>query len=288
MMINDRSTEFDRVFGSKGKVTGRDGSVTYGEDLLVCEHFMSLEVNGELAAELSCLADHLKELVFGRLLTEGIIEEPEDVERLFICKKGERAEVVLRPGLSLKPFEKKETIQSAELTESEHTKVRSEAHDSFGIATGRERSCCTGNRQYLAGNRRPERLPEVDVDRNAIFELAEFFKRDGGLHARTFGTHSAYLRTPEGEILGYEDISRHNAIDKAVGTMLLSGADPAGCILFTTGRIPADMVERVIMSGIPVLVSKSVPTDRALALSSEYGLRLICKAWPDSYVEYDS
>ncbi len=258
MMINDRSTEYERVFTSKEKVTARDGKVTYGEELLVCEHFMSLEVNGEPAAELSCLADHLKELVFGRLFTEGIIEGPEDVDRLFICKKGERAEVVLRSGLSLKPFE------------------------------GRERSCCTGNRQYLTGGRGLRRLPEVSIDSNAIFELAEFFKKDPGLHARTFGTHSAYLRIPEGKILGFEDISRHNAIDKAVGTMLLAGEDPAGCILFTTGRIPADMVERVIMSGIPVLVSKSVPTDRALALSAEYGLRLICKAWPDSYTEYST
>ena len=256
MVINDRSIEYERVFESEASVTAPDGSVTYRRDLLVCEHFMSLEVNGEQAAELSCLADHLKELVLGRLLTEGIIEGLDDVESLFICGKGERAEVFLRPGIDLKAFE------------------------------GRERTCCTGNRQYLAGARGFKRLPGVKVDRNAVFELTEFFRRDGDLHAQTAATHSACLRLPSGEMLRFEDISRHNAIDKAVGSMLLSGADPAGCILCTTGRVPADMAEKVIMSGIPVLVSKSVPTDRAVKLSSEYGLRLICRAWPDSYVEY--
>ena len=81
----------------------------------------------------------------------------------------------------------------------------------------------------------------------------------------------------------FEDISRHNALDKAVGHMLLTAADPAGCILYTTGRVPADMVQKAVMAGVPVLVSKSVPTDAAVELAEEYRLQLLCKAWPDSY-----
>lgn len=42
-----------------------------------------------------------------------------------------------------------------------------------------------------------------------------------------------------------------------------------------------DMVEKVIVAGIPVLVSKSVPTAESVELAEEYNLKLICKAWPD-------
>ena len=52
-------------------------------------------------------------------------------------------------------------------------------------------------------------------------------------------------------------------------------------MLFTSGRVPVDMVQKVISAGIPVLVSKSVPTAESVELAREYGLNLVCRAWPD-------
>ena len=85
----------------------------------------------------------------------------------------------------------------------------------------------------------------------------------------------------------FEDIGRHNALDKAVGHMLLNNKEAEGCVLFTTGRVAADMVIKTVASGIPVLVSKAVPTTKALSLAKKYGLKLICNAWPDSYLEME-
>ena len=49
----------------------------------------------------------------------------------------------------------------------------------------------------------------------------------------------------DGEILYcYQDIARHNALDKAVGRALMDGVDLRRCVLFSSGRIPADMMER--------------------------------------------
>ena len=53
-----------------------------------------------------------------------------------------------------------------------------------------------------------------------------------------------------------EDIGRHNAVDKAVGYAVLNDIPLSGCMIFTSGRVPVDMVEKVIVAGIPVLVSK--------------------------------
>lgn len=57
----------------------------------------------------------------------------------------------------------------------------------------------------------------------------------------------------------------------------LEQLDLSECILFTTGRVPTDMVQKVIAAGIPVLASKAVPTDQAIELAKKYHLNLIAE-----------
>ena len=65
-------------------------------------------------------------------------------------------------------------------------------------------------------------------------------------------------------------------LDKAVGEMLLQGVPLAECVLYTSGRVPVDMVRKAIRAGVPALVSKSMPTIQSLELAQEYGLQLVC------------
>ncbi len=229
------------------------------EDRVVREHFLEVLVNGQTAFRLSCTPDRLTELVVGRLCTEGLIRSQAEIEGIFICGEGSIAEVTLAGKKEFLPYR------------------------------GSEPTCCTGNRQYLQApedREKPERLREVSLDPAEVFRLAERFKEDSDLHRTTRGTHSCYIRPGDGTIIGFEDIGRHNAIDKAVGYLLLTGGKPEECMLYTTGRIAADMVTKVIRAGIPVLISKAVPTGEAIRLAKEYGLTLIGKAWPDSYRIY--
>jgi FdhD protein len=71
-------------------------------------------------------------------------------------------------------------------------------------------------------------------------------------------------------------------VDKAVGYGLRSGIPLSECILYTSGRVPVDMVEKPIAAGIPILAAKSVPTAEAVDLARKYGLVLIGKARHDS------
>lgn len=230
-----------------------DGSTYKKAEEIVVEHYIEVSVNGSMAFVLSCTPEHLKELVVGRLFTEGIISSLEDIDRLFICGEGNIGEVVLKENVEYKPY------------------------------SGVEPTCCTGNKEFIAGTRIMSVLPEVHLTPEIIFEMVEKFSEDGRLHKSTSGTHSCYIRFEDGSIAGFEDISRHNALDKAVGHMLLEKRKAENSILYTTGRVAADMVEKTVAAGIPVLVSKSVPTTKALSLSQKYGLTLICKAWPDSF-----
>ncbi len=48
------------------------------------------------------------------------------------------------------------------------------------------------------------------------------------------------------------------------------------CVLYTSGRVPMDMVRKAIRAGVPTLVSKTMPTVQSLELAAEYGLQLLC------------
>ena len=106
------------------------------------------------------------------------------------------------------------------------------------------------------------------------------------LHDETVGTHGCLL-LHRGEVLCCcEDIGRHNAIDKAVGEALMRAVPLCECVLYTTGRIAADVVEKTATAGAAVLASRTLPTAEAAERAGTLGLTLIGRAWEDRYEIY--
>ena len=253
-MIDNRFTgeEFTKEIRTEKYLP--DGTKQAVEKTLVIEHQMALYVNEELAGRLVCVPEYLSEFVIGRLVTEGFISDMEDVQKLYICEEASRARVFLN--------------REVELILSDRP----------------EPTCCTGNRIYLQPSvTKTEKLPAHTWRPGDVFKLSEHFADDTELHKKTFGTHSCYLMYGGEIVFSASDIGRHNALDKAVGYAVINQLDRTKCMLYTTGRVPIDMVEKVIMARIPVLVSKAVPTDKAIDLAKEYGVTLIFSAWPDSF-----
>lgn len=269
MNINNRSKYIETNSVTDAVVVRPDGSAERRESDIVLEHNMNIYINGQLALRLVCTPNDLAELVIGRLISGGYIHTTDEIETLSICEYGRDARVFLK---------KSSDSSDADAPAPGGELVFAEAAE--------EPTCCTDNRVIMAP--RPDGapvlpLPKVDYEPEWIFALAAAFKRDSKIHSRTSGTHSCYLASG-GEILySAEDIGRHNALDKAVGAAAMRGLAMKDCMLFTTGRVPADMARKAITAGIPVLVSKSVPTNAAIELAKDYGLTLICRAWPDSY-----
>lgn len=116
-----------------------------------------------------------------------------------------------------------------------------------------------------------------------IFSLISEFSKESTIHKYTSGSHSCILARQGKALFVAEDIGRHCALDKAIGYMILNDIPREGSMIFTSGRVALDMVEKVIRAGIGILISKSVPTIQALALAKEYGLKIFFRAWPDSF-----
>lgn len=114
-----------------------------------------------------------------------------------------------------------------------------------------------------------------------VFALADRFAAGMPVHELTCATHSCFLARNKELLFQCEDIGRHNAIDKAVGYALINGIDLRECLLYSSGRMPADMAAKAIRAGIPLLASKGAPTASAIALARQHGLTLLCAARRD-------
>ncbi len=243
----------------RGRVVYADGRITEEESVLLKEHELNIIINGRPVMKLVCTKDMLKELVTGRLYTEGIIDKPDDMDKMYFCRYENEVNI-----LTDKAIEWEDTVKS-------------------------DLTCCTGNAAYvrMINGRTPVRLPEYEWKKEWIFDLAGHFTEGLKLHDATKATHSCLLSWKGKIMISCEDIGRHNAIDKAVGYALCEGIPLSECILYTSGRVPKDMAIKAIMAGVPVLASKSVATTDACMLAKEYGLRLICRAWNDKMIIMD-
>lgn len=241
----------------------RAGRRTQAEFELAVEHRLQVYINGHPAFWLVCSPELLPELVLGKLYTEGLIRGTGDVECINVCESGTKAEVKLRE--------------------------RASFAEACGLLfpTG---SCAfrMGNWMMQDFSQREELKPvkPLQWQEDWIYALARRFEMGLPTYAATKGTHSCFLAR-RGELISCcEDLSRHNAMDKLVGCALRDGVDLTQTIIYSSGRIPTDMVEKSVRSGIPVLASKTVPTDKAVELARRYRLTLICTALPEHIVIY--
>ncbi len=87
--------------------------------------------------------------------------------------------------------------------------------------------------------------------------------------------HAALFMDRHGELLGREDIGRHNALDKLIGALLRQGIDSDGGLAIVTSRCSLELIQKVLRAGIQTLVSLSAPTGLALQWARRHNLNLI-------------
>jgi len=110
-----------------------------------------------------------------------------------------------------------------------------------------------------------------------IHQLPERLRAAQELFEQTGGLHAAALFSADGALkLLREDVGRHNAVDKLVGTQLLAGKLPLHeCLLFVSGRTCFELVQKAVVAGIPILAAVGAPSSLAVALAEEHQLTLI-------------
>ena len=121
---------------------------------------------------------------------------------------------------------------------------------------------------------RKEQLSAVEIE--LILRLTqELFETPGDLFQSTGCAHSCALVT-DGIVQCYrEDIGRHNALDKVIGFALKNGIPISKSIVFSSGRISRDYLEKVIKAGFRIVVSRAAVTASAVALARQENITML-------------
>lgn len=114
------------------------------------------------------------------------------------------------------------------------------------------------------------------VESKLLFSILEaMFETPGDLFQTTGCAHSCTLVTDGKVQCAMEDIGRHNALDKVIGFALKNGIPISKSIVFTSGRISQDYLQKVIKAGFRIVVSRSAVTAGAVALARKENITML-------------
>jgi FdhD protein len=125
---------------------------------------------------------------------------------------------------------------------------------------------------------RSDPIPDGPViSRKIVLVLPDLLRAAQHAFEETGGLHAAALFSPTGELLVLrEDVGRHNALDKVVGSQVIAGTMPLhGRILMVSGRVSFEIVQKAAVAGVPIICAVSAPSDLAIEAADRLGVTLV-------------
>jgi len=221
------------------------------EDIVVREFPLTIILNNQELVTLLCSPKDLKQLAVGFLSSEGLLGGKDDIRKVTVDDRRGIVRVDT-------------TEESASATELVFKRF---------ITSG----CGRGASFYSAADVTDE--IKVDsptrVNTNQILSLVRDFQHRSEVYRATGGVHSAALCDTENILVFNEDIGRHNAIDKIFGECLLNDMPTEERLVITSGRISSEILLKVAKRSIPIIVSKSAPTNLGVKLANDLGITLL-------------
>lgn len=211
------------------------------------------------------------ELAAGFLFTEGIINSPDQIARIRHC--------------GLKIGKGKGALDRAAALNS--NTIRLDLSDGVELDLKRlERNFYTTSSCGVCGKSSIEalrtginELPQDDfrITADLIHSLPAVLRESQSVFEQTGGLHASALFDQDGTLdIVREDVGRHNALDKVIGSKFLDAKLPLSkTILLVSGRASFELVQKALMAGIPVMAAVGAPSSLAVELAAEYGMTLL-------------
>ncbi|CAM3263140.1 formate dehydrogenase accessory sulfurtransferase FdhD [Corallococcus sp. ZKHCc1 1396] len=243
------------------------------DDRIAVEEPLEIRVSGDAVATTMRTPGHDRELAVGFLFAEGILQDVDDLGSLFHC--GHPGEEGFGNVLEVTPA-------SGAVLDLERVQAT-------------RRGTLTTSACGVCGRRSVEDLmaacapvaPGPVLSAHAVARATEHLRAVQHNFEHTGGVHAAAALDAHGALLAaHEDVGRHNAVDKVVGTLVLARAvraprrlptppfPAAPAVLAVSGRASFEIVQKAARARIPVVVSVSAASSLAIDLALRSGVTL--------------
>ena len=224
-----------------------NGKVFQVKDKVITEYPLSLYINNIHYSTMMMTPDNIEFLILGYLHSEFVITDISEILDFKLNLEDHRCEVTLS--------------HKVETNNSQRLNIMSTA---------------CGNAKLV--NIEDKNLPIVPKKQkfniNQILEEVAIFNKESILFKETGGVHSVELVYGGNKVL-FEDIGRHNAVDKVVGYLLKNAIKRDDVFIVTSGRISSDILLKAALMNISLIVSRSAPTSLAVKLANKLGVTVI-------------
>src|ERR671937_408886 len=250
------ATGFDPHVAATSIEKLKDGAREAMRDELAVEEPLEIRVDGEALAVTMRTPGEDEELAAGFLAGEGLIAGAKDIVEVGPTQDfaANTVEVRTKAGLRRDPKDER----SFYLTSS------------YGV-------CGKGALEFVRLAAPEGALEKSPVTPEVVLSAPDAVRSRQSAFDRTGGLHATGLFEPDGSLLVVrEDVGRHNAMDKAIGSLLLAGRFPlAGLFAAVSGRASFELVQKASLASLMGLVAVGPPSTLAVDLARERGM-LLC------------
>lgn len=203
------------------------------------------------------------ELATGFLFSEGIIRSADDIYGISYCVDSNLSE------------EQRYNVVNVRLRQTPQRELKHlERHFTMSSACG---VCGKSSIEAIevAGL---QAIPETfTVTPDKLASLSAKLRAEQAMFDTTGGLHAVGLFDKNGNLLATrEDVGRHNAMDKLIGSAVLSQQNPLNeHIVLVSGRASFELVQKVAVAQIPIFCAISAPSNLAIATAQHFGITLI-------------
>jgi FdhD protein len=215
------------------------------------------------------------DLAAGFLMTEGVVDDASDIETIAYA------------GYPFKTFRNDSNIDATRIANSKANAVRVELASDVPVSVANldrnfytTSSCGICGKASLLALRTvcPPRVKNtLTVDAQLLYALPGRLREAQGAFERTGGLHAAGLFSSAGELIKVrEDVGRHNAVDKLIGSEFLADRTPLRrCLLLLSGRASFELLQKAVMAGIQLVASIGAPSSLAVQVAKEFDITLV-------------
>lgn len=243
----------------------KDGNYEKTEEKTVEDEYAYLFIDCLPPRKFSVYPKNLDDFAIGYCLGEGLIKTNEDIEEIKVSKTN----VLVKTRLNHTPeedFEQNEIIQKRK-GNCEHTYV-CRLLEYQGVNSDNAGGIRTQLKTVTPNN------STLKIDATQIIKDMENLKENAKIWQKTGSVHVAQIIYKNKSIIR-EDVSRHVAVDKVIGAAFKSEYDLTQSYITYSGRIPADMIIKVIRVGIPIIISNAAPAASGYEIAKKGNITMV-------------